>query len=473
MRIPIRYQFMLPLLAVAVASLLAVAVIHSRLATRQTRARIEGQLQGVITVLQQSNYPLTDAVLRQMGGLAGAQFVLTAPDGHTLASGRSVAAEGLAADAFTADAFTADSVDQVALGPPVTLAGRPYLHSSLWIRPRPNVAQPSVLHILFAQDEFDAAWRAAFLPPLWVGAASIIAVAVVIHLVAGRVSRTLARLGRDVERLADGDFSPVGIPRWNDETRDLAAAVNQTAARLATYETQLRHTERLRTVSMLGAGLAHEMRNAATGCRLAVDLHAEGCHGGQADDSLDVARRQLLLMENRLQQLLQLGRQSPEPDERPVDLGRLVSEVVALVRPAAQHAGIRLIWDAPADEVTVRADMELLEQAIMSVLLNALDAAAKHQAAAGCDGLVDVAIHRRDDLSELVVADSGAGPDADFADRVFEPFVTGKAEGVGLGLAVARRVVESCGGRIAWDRAAGFTRFKIELPLAPLEISHA
>ncbi|MCG8450408.1 MAG: hypothetical protein MI725_12640, partial [Pirellulales bacterium] len=77
MRIPIRYQFMLPLLAVAIASLLAVGIIHSRLVTQQTKARIEKQLHGVISVLSERSYPLTSSVLRQMGGLANAEFILT------------------------------------------------------------------------------------------------------------------------------------------------------------------------------------------------------------------------------------------------------------------------------------------------------------------------------------------------------------------------------------------------------------
>src|SRR5439155_2804910 len=64
----------------------------------------------------------------------------------------------------------------------------------------------------------------------------------------------------------------------------------------------------------------------------------------------------------------------------------------------------------------------------------------------------------------LEIHDSGPGPPADIADRLFEPFVTGKPEGVGLGLAVARQVAEAHGGRITWRRDRGVTRFTIELP---------
>ena len=64
------------------------------------------------------------------------------------------------------------------------------------------------------------------------------------------------------------------------------------------------------------------------------------------------------------------------------------------------------------------------------------------------------------------ITDSGAGPPPEVARRLFEPFVTGKPEGVGLGLAVARQVAEAHGGSISWSRSPAGTCFHIELPLA-------
>jgi signal transduction histidine kinase len=87
--------------------------------------------------------------------------------------------------------------------------------------------------------------------------------------------------------------------------------------------------------------------------------------------------------------------------------------------------------------------------------------------AAGPGGWVEVALRREEAPAPvfiLEVSDSGPGPSAEVAAKLFEPFVTGKPEGVGLGLAVSRQVAEAHGGRITWRREDGVTRFRIELP---------
>jgi signal transduction histidine kinase len=95
------------------------------------------------------------------------------------------------------------------------------------------------------------------------------------------------------------------------------------------------------------------------------------------------------------------------------------------------------------------------------VIGNAIDAA-------GPGGWVSVGVRRKeaDGLTAVVeINDSGPGPPPKVSGRLFEPFVTGKPEGVGLGLAVGRQVAEAHGGRIHWEREDGRTCFRIELPL--------
>jgi signal transduction histidine kinase len=102
-----------------------------------------------------------------------------------------------------------------------------------------------------------------------------------------------------------------------------------------------------------------------------------------------------------------------------------------------------------------------LGQLFLNLISNALEAA-------GPGGSVQVQISReeaREPLCRVEVIDSGPGPPVHLAERLFEPFVTGKPDGVGLGLALARQVTEAHGGRIGWARSDQHTRFFVELPL--------
>jgi signal transduction histidine kinase len=149
-----------------------------------------------------------------------------------------------------------------------------------------------------------------------------------------------------------------------------------------------------------------------------------------------------------------------------------VLDVLPLVRHTAEHLGVRLDYLPPPLAVVVEADAGALQQVIVNLLLNAIEAASAGQAAhgAGEDASqcrVSLTLTHTDARrARIRVADSGPGPRDDVAPRMFEPLVSDKADGAGLGLAVAREIVEQHGGTVAWRREAGETVFQIELPSA-------
>ena len=174
--------------------------------------------------------------------------------------------------------------------------------------------------------------------------------------------------------------------------------------------------------------------------------------------------RQLTLLESQTRRFLDMGRDGSESRE-PCDLRELVGEAVELLRPQCRHAGIELLWTAPERPCVLVGDAGQLGQVVVNLLGNAIEAA-------GPGGSVRVGLQMEKaaevsngaPLIRLEVCDSGPGPPAELAGRLFEPFVTGKPEGVGLGLAVAKRVAEGHGGRIGWRRDEGRTCFWVELP---------
>jgi signal transduction histidine kinase len=314
-----------------------------------------------------------------------------------------------------------------------------------------------ILYILYPETLWrDALWEAVWPSVVLGGSLGLAAVVLAVGLARG-LSRRIRELERRTRLIAAGDFSPMPLPTRDDELRDLARSVNEMAQRLARLHETVLRTERLRLLGQVSGGLAHQLRNGLTGARLALQLYARECQGQTDTAALDVALRQLTLLETNLKRFLDLGRTGCLR-RQPCSLTALVGEAVDLLRPQCRHAGIDLRWQPPADPHTVPGDAGQLGQLLLNVLGNAVEAA-------GPGGCVEVRLSASG--SRIEVFDSGPGPAAEVADRLFEPFVTGKPEGVGLGLAVARQVAEAHGGHIGWSRDGQRTCFRIELAPAP------
>jgi signal transduction histidine kinase len=305
------------------------------------------------------------------------------------------------------------------------------------------------------------------LPSFFVGLATTLLLATVAYALANRMGRTIGRLRGEVLRIARGDFRAAELPTVDDEIRDLSVAVNRTAAMLTEYEQQVRQSEQMRTLTVLGASIAHQLRNAVTGCRMALDLHAAESPSRDGDECLEVAGRQLQLMESQLQRFLRIGKRPTKMVSREVELGELVEKLLPLVRPAAQHAGVALDCRIAAESLTIQGDEEALSQVVLNLLLNAIEAAQQSAIGNSTRGSVGIDVRLSDEESVAIeIRDSGTGPAESVADAIFEPFVTSKAEGAGLGLAVAREIVVAHGGTIDWKRENGMTQFCVELPLS-------
>src|SRR5262249_53663563 len=195
------------------------------------------------------------------------------------------------------------------------------------------------------------------------------------------------------------------------------------AQRLTQLQETVQKTERLRLLGQVSGGLAHQLRNAVTGARLAVQLHARECTTGADAEALDVALRQLALVEANLKRFLDLGRPT-ESRHEPCDLNALLGLAVSLYRPQCRHASIDLRWQPPLDPLTLHGDAGQLEHLFLNLLSNAVEAAGPngsvHVQSAICNSSL------RPKTVAIEIRDSGPGPPADLAPRLFEPFVTGK-----------------------------------------------
>jgi signal transduction histidine kinase len=228
------------------------------------------------------------------------------------------------------------------------------------------------------------------------------------------------------------------------------------SGRLRRCQEAIQKSERMRLLGQVSGGLAHQLRNAITGAKLAVQLHARSCEAGD-DEALDDARRQLSRVEAELGRFLDLGRD--RLPRRPCRVVNLVDEAVALLRPLCRHADVQLCWEPPVADPVIEADPGRIGHVLINLLTNGVEAA-------GEGGHVELSVHQiDDDRCVIEVCDSGPGLNPAVKRRLFQPFVTGKADGVGLGLYVARQAAEAHGGRLDWRREAGRTCFRVELPI--------
>ena len=146
-------------------------------------------------------------------------------------------------------------------------------------------------------------------------------------------------------------------------------------------------------------------------------------------------------------------------------MGALVGDVAALVRVDAATRQVKLDVDVPADLPHVRGDRVQIQQVLLNLILNGMDALNGTRLE---DRRVDVTA-RLDgaQLVEIAVGDAGHGIPADTLARIFDPFFTTKPNGMGMGLAISRTIVEAHGGRLwAENRNGGGAAFRFTLPIA-------
>jgi signal transduction histidine kinase len=452
MRWSIRYQLLVPLLTLLLG-VVGMSAWAAFAAAERARHQIEAQVRNIVHTLNQSTFPLTDKVLHLMKGFSGADYLVVD------AAGRQSTTLTTASVPMAGALASADAWEELPLNVPVRVDGTVYRTCGVRLQYGPNAG--SALYVLYPESLWQGTVWEAVRPPLVLGGFAALAALVLAVGVAQRFSRRVQELERRTRLIASGDFSPMPLPARNDELRDLTRSVNDMAGQLARYQETIRRNERLRLLGQVSGGLAHQLRNGVTGARLAVQLHARECNGQSDREPLEVALRQLTLVEMHLKRFLDLGR-ADELRRQRCSLVSLLEETVALLDPQCRHAHIDLRWqrpDGPTAGLTVQGDAGQLGHLFLNILTNAVEAA-------GLGGWVEVRLRGPEAGRAVIeVRDSGPGPAEEVIGRLFEPFVTAKAEGVGLGLAIARQVAEAHGGRITWGRDKGQTCFTIELPL--------
>ncbi|HJL20460.1 MAG TPA: HAMP domain-containing sensor histidine kinase, partial [Sandaracinaceae bacterium LLY-WYZ-13_1] len=220
-------------------------------------------------------------------------------------------------------------------------------------------------------------------------------------------------------------------------------------------------TESNRALTALSAELAHELKNPLASVKGLAALVAKGAEGKPAE-RLGVLRREVDRMQEILEELLNFSRPLVPLTMEEVDLGALVSDVLRLHEATAAERGVPLELRADAAP-ELKCDPRKVRQIVINLVQNALDASPP-------GAPLTLVVRRHRELAQVRVMDRGPGIPEEVAERVFEPGVTTKDQGSGLGLVVARGLARQHGGELLLARRdGGGTVAELTLPLAPAE----
>ncbi len=319
-----------------------------------------------------------------------------------------------------------------------------------------NADAVGAIVVLFAQQDIDAAKLRAAMLPLVTGLSTVVLLSTLTLALTGRLVQRLERLEKRVERVASGNFdlTVVDDPA-TDEIGRLGSAVNRMAEQLDQLWQAVNRQQRGKLLHQIAAGLAHQLRNSLTGARMAMELHARRCTG-QDDEGLQVATIQLDQVEDTVKRLLTVGADHAQPDQ-PAQVHQCLQNTQLTLTPFARHWQVDAVWTISDELNNYRVpDGPTLSAAVTNLVMNAMQA--------GKIVRINAELITMDSSSpnrelKIEVADNGPGIAEHIAGEVFEPFVTSKPEGLGLGLSVVRRSAESLSGNVQWSRDDDWTRF--------------
>jgi two-component system sensor histidine kinase HydH len=250
-----------------------------------------------------------------------------------------------------------------------------------------------------------------------------------------------------------------------DEAQNLVHQVEQVVEKLQQREREVLRAERLAAVGQLAAGVGHEIRNPLTSIKLLIQTSRHDPQaGGLSDEDLDLIEQEIQRLERAVQGFLDYAR-PPKLQRTACDLAGVVQKTLNLVRGRADRQHVILQFQEPDSPVILEADAAQLQQVLVNLTLNALDAMPH-------GGRLEITLEAKDPAAvNLRVTDSGPGIPPDIFSRIFEPFVTGKETGLGLGLVVSKRIVEEHGGTIkATNRDDAGAEFILKLPRSAIHV---
>ncbi len=310
--------------------------------------------------------------------------------------------------------------------------------------------------------------------------------AAIIFGIAMRMVRPIEQLTIAAKRIEEGDLQyRVGIVR-DDEIGTLALGFDQMAERLVQRERELkqsqdtlRRADRLSSLGLLTAGLAHEIRNPLVAIRTFTQLLPERYDDPEFREGFQgLALKEVDRICGLITDLLTFARPS-KPNVAPENVNDVVDNIARILETQAKEKGVEISRQFGADLPKAWIDREQMKQVFMNLILNAIQA----MTGAGKITLLSRAVERSGvqpagEFVQVEVRDDGIGIPEENLHHIFDPFFTSKDEGSGLGLAVSHQIVQEHGGFVTVESTVGkgtsfFIHVPVGKPIRPAANGHA
>ena len=245
--------------------------------------------------------------------------------------------------------------------------------------------------------------------------------------------------------------------------RDLSER-QQTEARLQELQSELVHMSRLTAMGEMAQALAHELNqplsaiaNYMKGSRRLLEARSDA-DSEIIREAMDKAAEQSLRAGQIIRRLRDFVARG-ESERRMESLSKLIEEASALALVGAKEEGVRVRFNFDPSVDLVLADKVQIQQVVLNLMRNAMEAMEQSDRRE-----LTVSSKRQGDMAIIAVADTGSGIPADILSNLFQPFVTSKAQGMGVGLSISRTIIEAHGGHISAEpNSGGGTVFRFTL----------
>jgi signal transduction histidine kinase len=468
-RTSLQQKLLYPILTAVLLATVAISVLAYGLAKSNAEAEWERRFRAIGAMVDRENIPLADNVLQLLANLTSAHWVAIGPDGSQL----SVVSPADAPSTISTKTV-GEWTDLIVQLPEWSTDQQPrrVRMGETWYRgirlvrkfprARPDGTTVSSLIILIDDSKAQRTIFQSILLPILVGMVAIGIMTIVTFWTTSRWAKRIGRLQKEVNLIATGHFQTSTPTDGDDELSRLSQDVTEMSKQLSDSWQKLRRLHGQQMLHNLSGGMAHNLRNTLTGARMAIELASGTVESDSPNltpsdrltkQRLEVAIRQIEQAEAYIKRLLLLAQGRPTDGCR-MSLTICVQTLQATLDTTAAHRQKRLTWslEVPLEDYEVR-DGETLLAAVSNLVWNGLEA--------GQEVVVSVSVDQDAELGRMVVLDNGPGLAAEVAGTLFEPFVTTKPDGSGLGLAYVARAAQILGGTVNWRRVGSFTEFEL------------